>query len=62
MNYGSFLDYQFAFECPNHLGREHLCVVEEKLEDVKVFKCLQNFEDKKPVKMDSIHEIWLHKV
>ena len=62
MNYGSFLDYQFGFECPNHLGREHLCVVEEKLEDVKVFKCLQNFEDKKPVKMDSIHEIWLHKV
>ena len=62
MNYGSFLDYQFAFECPNHLGREHLCVVEEKLEDVKVFKCLQNFEDKKPVKIDSIHEIWLHKV
>ena len=62
MNYGFFLDYQFAFECPSHPGREHLCVIEEKLEDVKVFKCLQNSEDKKPVKMDSVHEIWLHQV
>ena len=26
MNYGFFLDYQFAFECPSHPGREHLCV------------------------------------
>ena len=62
MNYGFFLDYQFAFECPSHPRREHLCVIEEKLEDVKVFKCLQNSEDKKPVKMNSVHEIWLHKV
>ena len=30
MNYGSFMDYQFAFDCPIHLAnnREHLCVVE----------------------------------
>ena len=25
MNYDFFLDYQFAFECPSHPGREH-CV------------------------------------
>ena len=25
MNYGYFLDYQFAFECPSHPGKEHLC-------------------------------------
>ena len=25
MNYGIFLDYQLAFECPSHPGREHLC-------------------------------------
>ena len=62
MNYGFFLDYQFAFECPSHPGREHLCVVDATLEIVKVFKCLQDLEDKKPVKMDPIHEVWFHKV
>ena len=25
MNYGFFLDYQFAFECLSHPGRQHLC-------------------------------------
>ena len=62
INYGFFLDYQFAFECPSHPGREHLCVVDGTLENVKVFKCLQDLEDKKPVKMDPIHEVWFHKV
>ena len=28
MNYGYILDYQFAFECPSHPGKEHLCVLE----------------------------------
>ena len=25
INYGFFLNYQFAFECPNHPEREYLC-------------------------------------
>ena len=62
MNYGFFLEYRFAFECPCHPGREHLCVVDGTLENVKVFKCFQDLEDKKPVKMDSVHEVWFHKV
>ena len=62
MNYGFFLDYQFAFECPSHLGREHLCVVEGALENVRVLKCLQDSNDKKPVKMDYAHNVWFHKV
>ena len=62
MNYGFFLDYQFSFECPSHLGREHLCVVEGALENVRVLKCLQDSTDKKPVKMDYAHSIWFHKV
>ena len=28
MNYGFFLDYQFAFKFPSHPGRGHLCVVD----------------------------------
>ena len=62
MNYGFFLDYQFAFECPIHPGREHFCVVEEALENAKLMKCFQNLKHKKPVRMNSIHEIWFNKV
>ena len=62
MNYGFFLDYQFAFECPSHPGREHLCIVEGTLENIKLMKCLQNLKHKKPVRMNSIHEIWFDKV
>ena len=63
MNYGFFLDYQFAFECPSHPGREHLCVVDDgTLENVKLMKCYQNLKHKKPVRMSSIHEVWFHKV
>ena len=62
MNYGFFLDYQFAFECPSHPGREHLCVVEGALENVRVLKCFKDSKDKKPVKMDYTHNVWFHKV
>ena len=62
MNYGFFLDYQFAFECPSHPGGEHLCVVDGSLENVKLMTCLQSLKHKKPVKLSSIHEIWFHKV
>ena len=62
MNYGFFLDYQFAFECPSHPGREHLCVVEGALENVRVLKCFKDSKDKKPVKMDYAHNVWFHEV
>ena len=62
MNYGFFLDYQFAFECPSHPGREHLCVVDGKFEKAKFMMCLENLKHKKPVRMSSNHEIWFHKV
>ena len=62
MNYGSFLNYQFAFECPSHPGREHLCVADGIFENSKLMMCLQKLKHKKPVRMSSIHEIWFHKV
>ena len=62
MNYGSFLNYQFAFECPSHPGREHLCVTDGIFENSKFMMCLQKLKHKKPVRMSSIHEIWFHKV
>ena len=30
MNYGFFLEYQFAFECQSHSGREYLSVVDSE--------------------------------
>ena len=58
MNYGYFLDYQFAFECPSHPGKEHLCVVEEQSEVPKLMKCLEDLRDTKPEKMGSVHTVW----
>ena len=62
MNYGYFLDYQFAFECPSHPGKEHLCVVEEQSEVTKLMECLECLDDRKPEKMRSAHTVWWSEV
>jgi len=58
MNYGFFLDYQFAYECPCHPGREHLCVVDSKSDTPKIMSCYKNPKDKKYICLDSIHVVW----
>ena len=58
MNYGNFVDYQFAFECPNHPGKEHLCVVEEQSEVTKLMECLEYLDYRQPEKMGSAHTVW----
>ena len=60
MNYGSFLGYQFAFECPSHPGREHLCVVDS--ESPKIMSCCQNKKNRTSISMKSSHKVWFHKV
>ena len=62
MNYGYFLDYQFAFECPSHPGREHLCVVEEQSGVTNLMECLEYLKDRKPEQMESVHTVWWHEV
>ena len=42
VNYGNFVDYQFAFECPSHPGKEHMCVVAEQSEETKLMECLEH--------------------
>ena len=59
MNYGFFLDYQFAFECSSHPGREHLCVVDSESDTPKIMLC---YKDKKSIGMDSIHKVWYYEV
>ena len=60
MNYGFFLDYQFAFECLSHPGREHLCVVDS--ESPKIMSCCQNKKNKTSVAMNFSHKVWFYKV
>ena len=62
MNYGNFVDYQFAFECPSHPGKEHLCVVEEQSEATKLMECLEHLYSRQPEKMTSAHTVWWNKV
>ena len=62
MNYGYFMDYQFAFECPSHLGREHLCVVDGQESAPSLMLCLQNLTKKSPEKMSSCHKVWFGEV
>ena len=62
MNYGSFLSYQFAFECPSHPGKDHLALVDEE-ENAPVFMdCLKDIRDKEPVPMRVIHKVWFYEV
>ena len=59
MNYGNFVDYQFAFECPRHPGRDHLCIVKDhQSEKPQIMLCYQNQRNTRPVKMESEHVIW----
>ena len=59
MNYGYFLDYQFAFECPSHPGKKHLCVIDTMLDAPQIMNCLH---DQEPVEMKNSHSIWFYKV
>ena len=62
MNYGYFMDYQFAFECPSHPGREHLCVVDGQGSAPSLMLCLQHLTKKSPKKMSSCHNVWFGEV
>ena len=62
MNYGYFMDYQFAFECPSHPGREHLCVVDGQESAPSLMLCLQDLTKKSPMKMSSCHKVWFGEV
>ena len=63
MNYGNFVDYQFAFECPNHPGRDHLCIIEDhQSEKPQIMLCYQNQKNPRPMGMESEHIVWFYKV
>ena len=62
MNYGYFMDYQFAFECPTHPGREHMCIVHGKESSPNLMLCLHDMTNAVPVKLISCHKVWFGEV
>ena len=64
MNYGSFLDYQFAFKCPiDHDNcQEHLCIVDRTESISKAMDCLLNLDCPEPVELTGKHNLWFGQV
>ena len=61
MNYSFNMEYQLAFECPTHPGRDHLCIVESR-DGPRSMLCLYNAKDLQPKEMFSQHLIWFNQV
>ena len=64
VNYGSFMDYQFAFECPLHSenSRDHLCVLNRAEGTPVMMDCLLNPGKLEPVKLSDLHKLWFGQV
>ena len=58
MNYSFCADYQLAFECPSHPGRDHLCIVKCKDTQPRFMFCPNNKKRLQPIKMQSQHLTW----
>ena len=63
MNYGNFVNYQIAFECPSHPGRDHLCIVRDhQSEKPQIMLYYQKHNNPTPVRMESEPMVWFYKV
>ena len=62
MSYDFIDGYQFSFECPYHVGSDHLCVVDDKEASPYLMDCLEDVDDPKTVQMESRHLVWFGKV
>ncbi len=62
MNYSFHADYQLAFECLTHPGREHLCVVNKRQSSPRFMNCLENEKNPTPLKMQNLQLVWFKKV
>ena len=56
--HASTMKLQYAFECPRHLGKEHLCVLPE--ESGNTLLCLENRKRRAVIRMNAKHRIWFH--
>lgn len=56
MNYDFRMEYQFGFECPDHPGRHHFCVLAK--DDAKKMECLENRQKIRPISLKAQHKEW----
>ena len=61
MNYGRFSEFQFAFECPSHPGREHLSVFEDRGACPMAMLCMENTKHPIPQDFEDCHKVWLQR-
>ena len=62
MNYSCYKDYQFSFQCPSHVGGDHLCVINREDTLPEVMWCILNRDNPQPVLMQSQHQVWYGQV
>ncbi len=62
MNYSSYMDYQFAFDCRSHEGRHHLGVIDKADKIPEVMTCLFNPDNPQAVVLTNRHLIWYGQV
>ena len=60
-NYGRFSEFQFAFECPSHPGREHLSVFEDRGACPMAMLCMKNTKHPIPEDFEDCHKVWLQR-
>ena len=60
-NYGRFSEFQFAFECPSHPGREHLSVFEDREACPMAMLCMKNTKHPIPEDFNDCHRVWLQR-
>lgn len=61
MNYPFQIGYNFAFECPDHPGREHLCTVDRDDPSPQVMQCVHS-KDHQLVRLQPPHLLWFNEV
>ncbi len=64
VNYGSFTDYEFAFDCPLHPAndREHLCVVDRTKTSSGMMLCLSDSGCPVAVEIHAEAKVWFSEV
>ena len=62
MNYSCYKDYQFSFQCPSHVGDDHLCVINREDTLPEVMLCILNRDNPQPVLLQSQHQVWYGQV
>ena len=62
MNYSCYKDYQFSFQCPSHVGGDHLCVINREDTLPEVMLCILIHNNPQRVLLQSQHRVWYGQV